>query len=145
VCRPDIYLQVGKENRMTKKYKIYSEAFRRQVVSEYEAGSSIPSLKKKYGINGMNTVRTWILKYARQGLRHETVYIQTAEEASRVRELEKEVKELQQALGVVMLEKLKLESILEVLQDADGEEVKKNAPSLSNGSFEKHSKEQHTK
>lgn len=111
---------------MTQKYKRYSETFRRRVVNEYEAGEDISSLRKKYGITGMATINRWIKRYGKGGFRHETIRIQTAEEASRVRELEKQVQELQAALGKVTLEKLKLESILEVLQEDIPGVVKKN-------------------
>jgi transposase-like protein len=117
---------------MTKrKIKRYSESFKRQVVAEYEAGSSMPALAKKYGITGGPTIKLWIKKYAREGFRHELVRIQTAEEANRVKELEQQVQQLEQALGKVMLEKLKLESILEELEGLNGVEVKKNAPTSS--------------
>jgi len=117
---------------MSEKIKRYSETFRRQVVAEYESGAGITSLQKKYGITGGTTIQAWIKKYAKAGFRHEVVHIQTAEEVNRVKELETQVKELEQALGKVMLEKLKLESILEELQDGDGKVVKKNARPLSN-------------
>ena len=122
---------------MTAKIKRYSEAFRRQVVAEYESGTGISSMQKKYGIHGGTTIQSWIKKYAKGGFRLEIVRIQTAEEVNRVRQLEKQVKELEQALGKVMLEKLKLESILEELGEAQGEEVKKNAAPLSDGSSPK--------
>jgi transposase len=118
-------------NRMTKKVKRYSEGFRRQVVSEYETGSSIPELQRKYAINGNMTIPRWIGKYGRAGFRHELVRIQTASEVQRVKELEKQVKELQGALGQITLEKLKLESILEVLQEDRADVVKKNARASS--------------
>ena len=110
-----------------KKIKRYSEAFKRQVVGEYESGSGISDLQKKYGITGGVTIPNWIKKYARQGFRHEVVRIQTAEEANRVKEPEQQVQDLEQALGKVTLEKLKLESTLEELEDTYGVEVKKNA------------------
>jgi len=122
---------------MTEKIKRYSEAFRRQVVAEYESGVGITSLQKKYGINGGTTIQSWIKKYAKQGLRYELVRIQTAEEVNRVKELEKQVKDLEQALGKVTLEKLKLESILEELGEAQGDEVKKNEAPLSGASSPK--------
>jgi transposase len=124
--------------RMTTKIKRYSESFRRQVVSEYEAGNSIPELRKKYGINGSMTIPRWIQKYGRAGFRHALVRIQTADEVQRVKELEKQVKELQSALGRMTLEKLKLESILEVLQEGGSADVvKKNAPRSSHASSKK--------
>lgn len=42
--------------------KRYSEAFKRQVVSEYEAGQSIAGLQQKYGINGNTTIQGWVKK-----------------------------------------------------------------------------------
>jgi transposase len=125
---------------MTRKLRIYSEAFKREVVAEYEAGESVSSLQKKYGINGSLTIQKWVRKYGKEGLRTEVVYIQKADEANRVRELEKQVKELEQALGKVTLEKLKLESILEELAGADAEIVKKNEPPSSNASSGKSGK-----
>lgn len=110
-----------------KKIKRYSEAFKRQVVAEYETGISISDLQKKYGITGGMTIPNWVKKYAKQGFRHELVRIQTAEEVNRVKELEQQVQELEQTLGKVVLEKLKLESILEELEERYDVEVKKNA------------------
>jgi len=113
---------------MTKKtIKRYSEAFKRQVVSEYEDGARMVDLQKKYGITGSMTITKWIKKYAKKGFRHELITIQTAEEANRVRELEAQVQELEQALGKVTLEKLKLESIVEEIEETYGVDVKKNA------------------
>ncbi len=111
--------------------KRYSEAFKKQVVAEYETGISIPSLKQKYGITGWMTIQSWIRKYAKEGFRHEVVRIQRVEERNREKELEKQIQELEQALGKVVLEKLKLESILEELVETNGVEVKKNAVRLS--------------
>ena len=118
---------------MTRKIRKYSEAFRRQVVAEYEAGESILSLQQKYGINGNNTIRQWVAKYGKEGLRHEVVHIQTAEEANQVKELEKQVQALQKALGKVSLEKILLESILEEYQGTYGDLAKKNAQTSSSG------------
>ena len=116
---------------MTHKIKKYSEAFKRQVVAEYEAGSSIYFLRKKYGITGGTTITAWIKRYGTAGFRHELVRIQTTEEANRVKELEQQVKQLEQALGKVVIEKLKLESILEELEEVYGDGVKKNAVTSS--------------
>lgn len=116
---------------MAKKIKRYSEAFKRQVVAEYEAGSTIADLKKKYGIAGGQTVQRWIKKYAKEGLRHDVVRIQQADEINRIKELEAEVKELKQALGEVTFEKLALESIVDELLEEDPEAIKKNEPPSS--------------
>lgn len=118
---------------MTQAVKRYSEAFRRQVVAEYEAGASMTALQKKYGITGTQTIPKWITKYGSQGFRHKLVRIQTTEEANRVKELEQQVEQLERALARMTLEKLRLESIVEELQ-AEEEAVKKNAPASLPGS-----------
>ncbi len=126
---------------MTRKIKRYSEAFRRQVVAEYEAGESIHSLQQRYGIRGATTIPRWVQKYGREGLRHEVVHIQTAEVANRVKELENRVKDLEQALGKISLEKIVLESMLEEYQDTFGELAKKNAPPSSSAPTPKPTKQ----
>lgn len=113
---------------MTKTIKRYSEAFRRQVVKEYEAGCSLSELRKKYGIKGGETIQHWVKKYASAGLRSEVIRIQTAEEVNQVKALEQKVAELERALARTTLEKLKVESILEEYQQHAGAELaKKNA------------------
>ena len=104
----------------------YSEAFKKQVVREYEAGVSAKRLREKYGISGRNTITTWLKKYGREGSRYKLMVIQTPEEQERVKQLEKRVQELESALAQVMLDKLMLESLVEVLEAAEGSEVKKN-------------------
>jgi len=117
---------------MKKTYKRYGEAFKRQVVSEYEAGVSVHSLQKKYAIGGSETIKGWIKKYAREGFRHELIRIQTKDEIQHIKTLEKKIEELEQALGKTMLEKMKLESIVEELEVSYGVEIKKNeVPSSS--------------
>ena len=55
---------------MTKQvYKSYSEAFRIQVVREYEKeGTSLNALRKRYGMS-QATLRKWIEKYSLEGLK----------------------------------------------------------------------------
>ena len=105
--------------------KRYSEAVIRQVISEYESGSSIAELQRKYGITGNETIQKWIKKYSKEGLRHKYIRIQQAEEINQVKALEKRIKELEQALGKTTLEKLKLECIVEEYQETYGAELVK--------------------
>ncbi len=111
---------------MTRTYKRYSEAIKKQVVSEYEKGSSINELNKKYGITGGLTIKGWIKKYSNEGFRHKYIRVQTIEEINQVKKLEARIKELEQALGKTTLEKLKLESIIEEFEDIYGlDQIKK--------------------
>jgi transposase-like protein len=116
----------------TKVYKRYSESFKRQVVAEYEAGASPAALCRKYGIGSVNSVRTWVKKYAAEGLRYETVHIQTPDEADQLRQLERERDLLQRAVVDLTVENLLLEGQLQVYQETYGAApLKKNEPGSS--------------
>ncbi len=104
----------------------YSEAFKKQVVREYEAGVRARDLREKYGIKGGSTVTNWVKKYGREGSRYKLMVIQKPEEQERVKALEKRVQELEHALAQVMIEKLMLESLVEVVEKEEGPGVKKN-------------------
>lgn len=117
---------------MTKRImKRYSEAFKRQVVSEYEEGFSVHDLRRKYGITGNGTVERWVKKYAHVGLRHELVVIQRADEREREKELEQRLREMESAMSQLVLEKIVLESTLAEAEKLLGMDVKKNGVTLS--------------
>lgn len=105
----------------------YSEAFRKTVVKEYEAGESVEELRRRYGIGGTTTVQRWVKKYGVAGLRHEVVVMQRADEQKREKQLEARIKELEAALSQLTLDKLMLETTLEVASERYGEDVKKSA------------------
>lgn len=106
--------------------KRYSEAFKRQVVSEYEVGQSIPALQQKYNIRGTETVPAWIKKYGHGSLRHELVTIQRPDEREREKALEKRLRDMEAAIAQLTLEKIVLESSLAEAEKLLGMDVKKN-------------------
>jgi len=112
---------------MTKQvYKRYSEAFRIQVVREYEAGASFNSLQKKYGIRGKTTISKWVKKYSLQGIRHQLMVIQTPEEQDQMKVLQERNKQLEKLVAQLSLDKLMLESTLAVIKREYSIDVKKN-------------------
>ena len=114
-------------------YKRYSEAFRIQVVREYEQeGMSLNQLRQRYGISTI-TLKKWIQKYSTQGLRYSLMTIQTPAERDRVKELEAENARLKMLVADLTLEKAILESTVAVIEEAYGIDVKKNEPISSNG------------
>lgn len=118
-----------------KEIKRYSEAFKRQVVKEYESGVSCSQLKVKYGIGGSSTVSEWVKKYSREGLRHKVVQIQEMEERDQVKELKAQVRALREAVAQLSLEKMAAEKALELYREEYGDSlVKKNGQSLSSAS-----------
>lgn len=113
---------------MAEKYiKRYSEAFKRQVVQEYEAGQSVHQLRKKYGINGGTTIESWIRKYSNEGFRKNIIVIQRPEEREREMELLKRVEALQAAVAQLTLEKIALEASLAEANQLLGQDVQKKA------------------
>jgi transposase-like protein len=101
--------------------KRYSEAFKRQVVAEYEDGASASALCRKYGIGSVTSVTTWVKQYAHEGLRHEVVHIQTPDEADQLRHLAHERDLLRQAVADLTVQNLLLEGLLRVYQEAYGD------------------------
>jgi len=119
---------------MVKKvYKRYSEAFRIQVVREYEQDAiSLNALRQRYGIS-IVTIQKWIKKYNSQGLRYKTMTIQTPDERNRLKELEAENARLKALVADLSLEKAILESTVAVIERDYGIDVKKNELTSSNG------------
>ena len=116
----------------TKVCKRYSEGFKRQVVAEYEDGASAATLCRRYGIGCVSTVTTWVKQYAREGLRHEVVHIQTPAEADQLRQLERERDLLRHAVADLTVKNLLLEGQMRVYQETYGEvALKKNGPTSS--------------
>lgn len=102
--------------------KRYSEAFKRQVVREYERGGySKEDISKKYHIHGHSRVLQWCRKYGR--LRYpENHYIGRPlkdPEQRRIKELEAELKEAKEKLMVY-------EKLIEITNRNLGEDVRKN-------------------
>jgi transposase-like protein len=113
----------GKEKRF------YSEAFKRQVVREYEQGAGAAELKRKYDIRGHSTLQRWLARYGRGPYREGVVYLQTAADRERARQLEERLTTLQEAVAELTLENRMLRSALE----ARGLDPKKELSPRSSG------------
>lgn len=76
---------------------VYSEAFKRKVVREYETGRlSKNELKRKYGVGGNATILKWCKKYGKLDYNTPQTFLSVKElekQQQRIRELEKELKE----------------------------------------------------
>ena len=106
--------------------KRYSQAFKQEVVKEYEAGTSIYQLRQKYGIGGYGTIKGWIKKYSRIGYRGELVVIQSVADQLEVKAMKARIAELEGALAESVLENRMLKSTLEVASEALQMDLKKN-------------------
>ena len=106
--------------------KRYSQAFRQQVVREYEKGASVSKLQQKYGIGGSTTIRRWIKKYSHAGLRSEKMVIQSPEDQIEFKAMKSRIVELESALAESVLDSRMLKATLEVASDALGMDLKKS-------------------
>lgn len=106
--------------------KRYSEAFKLQVVEEYENGASLNSLRQRYGVGSSLTIKRWVKKYARSGLRTGVVRIQTVQDHQEYQEMKRRIQELEKALAQVVLDKQMLETTLDVASQALEMDLKKN-------------------
>lgn len=111
--------------------KRYSMAFKKQVVQEYEAGASIESLRRKYGISGKQTVRNWIDQYGRTGVRHQIMTIDDIDVQAQNQVLQERIANLEKLVAQLSLDKLMLESTLAVAEQELGYPVKKKRATRS--------------
>jgi transposase-like protein len=114
-------MTIGK--RTGKVVKRYSEAFKLQVVREFENGafSSEAEARRKYGITGTWTVRNWLVRYGKGHLMKKVIRVETPGEKDRLKELEREVKRLKQALGDAHIDLILGEEYLKIACRRAGE------------------------
>jgi transposase len=104
----------------------YSDVFRRQVVSEVEAGKeTIAEIKRKYGLRSDNTIYRWLRKYGKNDLIGKKVRVESVGERSKMKELEKKNRDLEKALAWTQLKAMRLEVDLQWLEEKHGIKVKK--------------------
>lgn len=79
----------------------YSSCFKRQVVWELESGrfDSIESARAHYGIGGKTTIQHWLARYGKNHLQAKVVRVELPDERDRIRQLQAQVRQLEQALG----------------------------------------------
>jgi transposase-like protein len=108
----------------------YSESFKLQILSELSTGKYTKrDLGRIYGISN-STMNEWIKKYDRKDLMNTRVIVETKDEITKLKALEKEVEQLKNLLVKKDMDKLVIDSYLEVAAENLGyknvEELKKN-------------------
>jgi len=108
----------------------YSEGYKLKVLAELSTGKYNKSeLGRIYGIN-RTTLNKWIEKYDRKDLMNTRVTVETNDEIGRIKALQKEVEQLKTLLLNKDLDKLMVDSYLEVAAENLGyknvDELKKN-------------------
>lgn len=108
----------------------YSESFKLKILSELSDGIYTKrQLARVYGINS-STLNEWIKKYDRKDLMNKRIYVESKDEISRLKTLQKEVDQLKKLLVKKDMDKLVSDSYLQVASENLGyknvEELKKN-------------------
>ena len=105
----------------------YSQAFKQKVISEIESGKiTIEEARRLYGIGGGSIIQIWIKKFDKLHMLNKVVRIEMKDEVSKLKQLEKEKKELESALAQAHLKLLAYESLIEVAEENLGIDLKKN-------------------
>ncbi len=108
----------------------YSESFKLKILSELSTGNySKRQLSRIYGLQS-STINEWIKKYDRKDLMNTRIMVETKDEISRLKALQKEIEQLKKLLLKKDLDQLVTDSYLEVAAENLGyksvEELKKN-------------------
>lgn len=104
----------------------YSQAFKQKVVMEIEGGKlTISEAQKLYDIKGAGTIQTWIKKLGKNHLLKRIVKIEMTDEVNKLKQTEKEKKELESALAQAHLKIMSLEKMLEIAGRECGTDFKK--------------------
>jgi len=92
----------------------YSEPFKLKILDELSTVKLNKSqLGKLYGINP-TTINEWIKKYNRKDLMNTRIKVETKDEITRIKALQKEIKQLKKLLLKKDLDAMVLDSYLEV-------------------------------
>ena len=118
--------------RNDKVIRRYSEPFKLKILDELTTGKLNKSqLGKLYGINP-TTINEWIRKYNRKDLMNTRVKVETKDEITRIKALQKEIQQLKKLLLKKDLDAMVLDSYLEVAAEDLGyksvSELKKKLP-----------------
>jgi transposase-like protein len=122
---------------MTREQKVtvrYSLCFKQKVVKEIEEGLGISEARRRYGIGGGATIQQWIRKFGKNDLLNKIVRVEMKGEKDRIKELEREVKKLKEALAEAYMAKDCAEKIIEHASKEYQTDLKKNFGQQSSGS-----------
>lgn len=107
----------------------YSEAFKQQVVKSVEDGIyTRAEATSIYGIKGVSTIRCWMITMGKFGSIPRIIRLEKPNEKNKIKELERQIRELKESLADTQVNYLIAESRFEVVCEQHGldpEEVKK--------------------
>src|SRR5690606_23055276 len=112
--------------RKLRKQRVFSEEFKRELVSLFESGKfSVLQLEKLYGVSD-SAIYRWIYKFStfnQQGIR---VVEMKESSVHKLKELEQKIKELEQAVGQKQIMIDYLEKMIDIAKEDLDIDIKKN-------------------
>jgi transposase len=105
----------------------YSACFKQQVVADLENGrfGSLEAARVHYGIGGSGTIPRWLRRYGKNHLCGKVVRVEKPDEADRIRQLKREIAQLQQALGRTQAENVLNAEFLKLACEELGQDVER--------------------
>ena len=109
-------------------YIRYSPAFQRKVVEEIENGKfTVGEIRRIYDIKGSDTIERWLKKLGRSHLLSRVIRIEMKDEKDKLKELERQKRELESALAQAHLKILSLETMIDIAEDQFDIKIKKKS------------------
>jgi transposase len=109
-----------------RKQRRYSDEFKKEIVSLFEKGKfSVSQLEKLYGI-GNPTIYNWIYKFSTFNEKGIRIIEMKESSTTKLSELEKKVKELEQIVGQKQIKIDYLEKMIDIAKDELNVDIKKN-------------------
>jgi|SRR5690554_797186 len=124
-----------KTGKRIKRKRLYSETFKLQIVKEYESGNyTVRELMRLYDLVEP-TVYNWIYKYSTYNKKSIQVVEMKDSSAKKLKDLEQQIKDLQEAVGRKQMNIDYLEKMIDLAKDHYDIDIKKNSDTpLSGGS-----------
>jgi transposase len=128
----------SKTNNGARPRRIFSEALKKKIVKDIEAGKSgVIGVCREYEVS-TTAVYKWLNKYSRHLQKEHLTVVQMASEAYKTKELEKRIQELEAALGRKQMEVDYLNKMIEIGKEEFGVDLKKKPftpPSTGSGTI----------
>lgn len=106
--------------------KRYSNAFKHKIVSEIESGKlTVHQARKVYDITGIGTIENWIVKLGKNHLLNKVVRIEMRDEKDKIKELERQKRQLESALAQAHIKIVVLESVIDCAEEELNVDIKK--------------------
>jgi transposase-like protein len=122
-----------KNGKRVKHLRRFSEDFKLKIVKEYESGKhSVLELEKIYDISNP-TIYNWIYKYSNYNLKSIQVVEMKDSQLQKIKDLEAQVKNLEQAVGQKQMNIDYLEKMIELAESELNIDIKKNLNTPQSG------------